>query len=73
MAELGNAVSNIVSVGENETDLYLTFTFTWNFPNIAEGSTEAAEKEKMMVGMAQEVVPHTIEQIRMMVKEGSIA
>ncbi len=73
MTETGTAISNIVSVGEDETDLYLTFTFSWNVAEIAEGTEEAAAKAKAMTQMARQVVPDTIEQIRLLVKEGTIA
>lgn len=73
MTETGTAISNIVSVGEDETDLYLTFTFSWNVAEIAEGTEEAAARAKAMTQMARQVVPDTIEQIRLLVKEGTIA
>ena len=73
MPDLGNAISNIISVGEDGKDLYLTFTFSWNFPDIQEGTKEAAEKSKSLTDMGQEVVPHTIQQIRAMVKDGTVA
>lgn len=71
--DTGTAVSNIISTGENEADLYLTFTFSWNFAEITEGTEEAAAKAKTLAQMAQQVVPHTIEQIRTLVREGAIA
>ena len=73
MPDTGTAISNIISNGANETDLYLTFTFSWNFPEIVEGSEEAAAKAKMFAQTARQVVPHTVAQIREMVKEGTIA
>lgn len=73
MTETGTAISNIVSVGEDETDLYLTFTFAWNVPEVAEGTEEAATKTKAMTQVARQVVPDTIEQIRLLVKDGTIA
>ena len=73
MADSRTVISNIISTGEDESDLYLTFTFEWNFPNIVEGSEEAAAQAKTLAGMAKEVVPHTIDEIRAMVKDGTIA
>ena len=73
MPDTGTAISNIISNGADETDLYLTFTFSWNFPEIVEGSEEAAAKAKMFAQTASQVVPHTVAQIREMVKDGTIA
>ena len=47
MIDLGSHVANTISDGDGESDLYLTFTFGWNFPDIQEGSKEAAEKKLM--------------------------
>lgn len=73
MPDIGTSISNIISVGNEETDLYLTFTFSWNFPDVVEDSEEALIKAKTLECMAREVVPHTINQIRALVKDSIIA
>ncbi|KAF7793580.1 hypothetical protein EIP86_004694 [Pleurotus ostreatoroseus] len=73
MPKSGIAVSSIISIGEDETDLYLTFTFTWNFPNIVEGTEEAAAKVKALTQVVKTIVSHTIEQLREMAKDGTVA
>ena len=73
MPESGIAVSSIISIGEDETDLYLTFTFTWNFPNIVEGTEEAAAKVEALTQVVKPIVSHTVEQLREMAKDGTVA
>ncbi|KAI0686646.1 hypothetical protein BC835DRAFT_451470 [Cytidiella melzeri] len=68
MVGLGTTISNIISAGEGESDLYLTFTFNWNFPDIQEGTQEAVEKVQQLERMAKEAVMLTIKQIREMVR-----
>ncbi|KAI0094382.1 hypothetical protein BDY19DRAFT_988233 [Irpex rosettiformis] len=69
MVDLGNTISNIISDGEGESDLYLTFTFNLNFPDIQEGTQEATERAERMQGTAETAVGMTINQIRSTVKE----
>ena len=74
MPDLGTVISNIISSGKGgEQDLYLTFTFSWSFSEIKEGTDEAAKKAKVLDGMAWDGVEHTIAQIRELVKNGEIA
>lgn len=64
MVDLGNAISNIISTGDGESDMYLTFTFSMNAPALLDGSPEATEKLKAMEGIAKGAVNSTIEHIR---------
>lgn len=68
----GAFISNIVSQGQNETDLYLSFYFEWPFPNIEAGSKEEKETSDRLWKMAKETVQHTIDHARSMVKEGKL-
>ena len=72
MPNLGTAISNIISSGQGENELFLTFSFSWHFAEIMEGTDEATEKAKVLEGMAWEGMSHTIEQIRELVKRGEI-
>ena len=73
MKDVGTTISNIVSVGKTESDVYLTFVYAWNFANILEGSEEAVTKEKELRNGAQVTIPLTIEQLRVLVKDSTIA
>jgi hypothetical protein len=73
MVELGTSIANIISAGEGESDLYLTFTFSWNFPHIQEGTSEAHEKWQQVQEMAKGGVLMTINEIRDNVKAESKA
>ena len=64
MVDLGNRVSNIISTGDGESDLYLTFTFVWNAPDMQDGTAEAAGKDAQYSQMAGEAVNSTIKQLR---------
>ena len=68
----GAFISNLVSQGKDETDLYLTFYFEWNYPNIKEGSREEKETSHTLWGMAEKTVQHTIDYARNMAKEGKL-
>lgn len=73
MVDLGTFISNIISTGEgDESDLYLTFTFAWNFPDIQEGSSEAQARAAAMAGSAKEAVTHTLKQIRELAQKGEL-
>ncbi|THG95472.1 hypothetical protein EW026_g6187 [Hermanssonia centrifuga] len=73
MEDIGTSISNIVSLGDGgDTDMYLTFTFTWNFPKIQEGSEEATTKAKQLTEMSKNAAAHTVKQVREMLKDGSL-
>ena len=68
----GAFISNIVSQGQDEKDLYLTFYFKWPFPQIEAGSTEEKETSEKLWAMAKESVQATIDHTRQFVQEGKI-
>jgi len=64
-------VLNIVSAGANG-ELYLTFTFEWDHPEIEAGSVEEAEKQRGYQTTAPRGVKGTLVEIRNMVVEGKL-
>lgn len=68
----GALIQNILSQGQNEKDLYLTFYFEWPYPDIQEGSDEEKETVDRLWGMAKETVQHTIDYARNMAKQGEL-
>lgn len=71
MINMGNVITNTISTGAGANELYLTFAFVWDFPDMQEGSEMNERKEKLIEG-ATYVVPHTIDQIRNLVREGKL-
>lgn len=69
----GAFISNIVSQGQNDKDLYLTFFFEWPFPNIQSGSTEEKDTTERLWNLARETVKHTIDSARAMIRENRLA
>jgi hypothetical protein len=73
MRETGSRVQNIISIGAGgEDDMYLTFGFSFVFPDLEEGTPAAETRKKEMTTMASKVVPGTIATIREMVKKGEL-
>ncbi|PSS36796.1 hypothetical protein PHLCEN_2v1340 [Hermanssonia centrifuga] len=73
MEDIGTSISNIISLGDGgDTDMYLTFTFTWNFPEIQEGSEEATTKAKQLTEVSKNAAAHTVKQVREMLKDKSL-
>jgi len=70
--ETGNFMTNTISTGASEDELYLTFTFDGEFLGLHEGSKEAEKKGDQLARQAAVVVLHTIDQIRTMVREGKL-
>lgn len=68
----GSFISNIISDGKSESDLFLTFAFTWNFPDIQEETSEAAEKIQQVTQMAEASTTTTVNEIRDLVQKGVI-
>ncbi|KAJ9219298.1 hypothetical protein DTO271D3_2375 [Paecilomyces variotii] len=70
----GQFVQNIISVSSTGApeELFLTFTFHWPHPDVAEGSEEAKKLEEKYWAMSRQVVPHTIETARKMKAEGRL-
>lgn len=72
MTESKNFITNTISKGSGENELYLTFTFEWDFPELEEGSKDAQEKGEQLTKQAAEVVPHSIDTIRAWAQEGKL-
>ena len=68
----GSFISNIISDGKSESDLFLTFTFSWNFPDVEEGTSEATEKIQQVTQMAEASTTTTVSEIRDLVQKGVI-
>ena len=68
----GAFISNIVSQGQDDRDLHLTFYFEWQFPNIEAGSQEEKDTSDKLWELAKESVQATIDHTRTLVKEGKI-
>ncbi|EKM59984.1 uncharacterized protein PHACADRAFT_170567 [Phanerochaete carnosa HHB-10118-sp] len=62
------------SDGDGETDLYLTYNHTWNFPEIHPGSPEEKEKREQMKWSINEsmAVAVSINELRDLVQEGEV-
>lgn len=71
---VGNAsrVLNIVSTGANSGDLYLTFTFEWDHPEIEKDSAEELAKQIQYQASAPAGLAATLAKIREMVKAGEL-
>ncbi|GAA94353.1 uncharacterized protein L969DRAFT_53097 [Mixia osmundae IAM 14324] len=72
MVGKGSQISNIITPGSGESDLYLTYTFSFNEPTIEPGTPEAEAKLKQYTEQAKGVVPRSVDEIRDMVKQGKI-
>lgn len=72
MVDFGNYISNIISAGDGESDLYLTFTFALNFPEIEEGTPEAEARAQQVAGAAKGATTSSINEIRTLVQTGAI-
>ena len=68
----GSFVTNTISHGEGENELYLTFTFEWHFPDLEEGSKLAEEKYLQLRAQAATAVSRTIDVIRGWVRDGNL-
>jgi hypothetical protein len=62
-------VLNIISSGLDD-ELYLTFTFEWDHPEIEDGSEAALQKQKAYQATAPRGVAGALAKIRELVKEG---
>ena len=72
MPEIGTVITNTVSDGDGESDLYLTFIFAWNFPEIHPGTPEEKAKREQLQGSAKEAVNHSVQELRELVQKGEI-
>jgi hypothetical protein len=65
-------VLNVVSTGAKPGELYLTFTFEWEHPEIEKGSKEELDKQKEYQTSAPPGVTRTLDKIRDMVRMGKL-
>lgn len=72
MIETGTFITNTISAGLTADDIYLTFTFDAEFPDIEEGTQEAEERCQHITEEAAAVVPQTIHQIRTLARQGKL-
>ena len=74
MTKNGATVSNVVSGGlEGENDLYMTFTWDFVYPHIADaGSAEAKEEQRKLFEGGLKTVKHTVDVCREFVVKGEV-
>lgn len=65
-------ISNIISTGDGESDLYLTFSFVWDMPDIQEGSDAAKAKQAQFENGAGAAVQQSVNEIRALVQAGEL-
>lgn len=65
-------VLNIVSEGGTPGELYLTFTFEWEHPEIEAGSKEAIAKQEEYQATAPKGVAGTLAHIRQFATAGKL-
>ena len=68
----GGFISNSISQGKDETDLYLTYYFEWPYPEMEEGSEEAKKLSDQLWEMAKTTVQHTVDVTREMKSKGEL-
>ncbi|KDQ10482.1 hypothetical protein BOTBODRAFT_115704 [Botryobasidium botryosum FD-172 SS1] len=71
MVEEDTFITNTISTSPSG-ELYMTYTFEWDFPSIQSGTKEAEEKEKEIEKMSAAGVPHVLDRIRSMVRDGQL-
>ena len=70
--DTGSFINNTISQGKDETDLYLTFYFEWQYPKMQEGSEEAKKTSDQLWEQARKTVQHTIDVAREMKNKGEL-
>lgn len=65
-------ISNIISTGDGESDLYLTFSFVWDLPDIQEGTDAAKAKQEQFANGAGTAVQQSVKEIRALVQSGEL-
>ena len=68
----GGFISNSISQGKDETDLYLTYYFEWPYPKVEEGTEEAKKLSDQLWEMARKTVQHTVDVSREMKSKGEL-
>jgi hypothetical protein len=64
-------VQNIVSQGA-DGELFLTFTYEWEHPDVVEGSPEHLQKAKAYQAMVPGLIEGTLEAMRKIVEAGEL-
>jgi Domain of unknown function (DUF1857) len=70
--ETGYFITTTISTGVCEHDLFLTFTFDGEIPEVQEDSKEAQRRGDQLTRQAAALVPNTINEIRTMAREGKL-
>ena len=68
----GGFISNLISQGKDETDLYLTYYFEWPYPKVEDGSEEAKKLSEQLWDTARKTVQHSIDVAREMKSKGEL-
>jgi hypothetical protein len=71
MVGAASRVLNIVSLGA-DGEMYLTFTFEWDHPDVTAGSPEAVKKAHEYQAMAPVGASSTLSSIRSMAEKGEL-
>jgi len=71
MVEQDTFITNTISTSPSG-ELFMTFTFEWDFPSVQSGTKEAEEKEEELKRLSSDGVPRVVEQIRSLVREGKL-
>ena len=69
----GTSITNILSRGADEIDIYMVSTYEWHHPEVKEGSDEHKKLTDYYWKMSSETVKHTVAIAKQMRKEGEIA
>jgi predicted SnoaL-like aldol condensation-catalyzing enzyme len=66
-------ITNILSRGAEEADIYMVSTYEWHHPDVEEGSDEHEMLTDYYWKMSSETVKHTVDIAKQLSREGKIA
>lgn len=66
-------ITNILSRGAEEADIYMVSTYEWHHPEVEEGSDEHKKLTEYYWQMSSETVKHTVDIAKQMSREGKLA
>ncbi|GAM39880.1 hypothetical protein TCE0_034r11785 [Talaromyces pinophilus] len=69
----GTLITNILSRGAEEADIYMVSTYEWHHPYVEEGSDEHEMLTDYYWKMSSETVKHTVDIAKQLSREGKIA
>lgn len=72
LIEAGNLMTQTISHGREDHELYLTYTFDGEFLDTVDGTHQAEERRRLLASELAQVVPETIEQIRAWARMGQL-